>query len=536
VIVFSDVSFRYPSSTASALDRIDLRITDGSFTLVTGPSGSGKSTLARCVNGLVPHFHGGSFGGSVQVDQFDTREHSTAFLSRVAGFVAQDPESQTITDRVEDEIAFGLENLGLRRSEIRLRVEETLDLLRLNESRHRRIETLSGGERQRVVIAAAMAMRPATLVLDEPTSQLDPLAAEEIVAALERMNQEVGTTIVLVEHRLDRVLGAADRLLVLDAKGHISSDDDVLAAVGALPAPPPLIKLAREFGWQPAPLTVREARRFASRTEEPRLVTTRARQADGPATVELEGISFDYERRAVLRSLSTSFRAGSLTAVMGRNGSGKTTLLKLMNGLLKPVGGTVRVNGSSIAGHATADLARSIAYLPQNATAMLFNETVDAELAFTLRCRRQSGDRAALLDQLGIADLATRNPLDLSGGEKLRAALAAVLIGEPKILLLDEPTRGIDSALKQSLGKLLRGLADNGMTVILATHDTELVAEFADRMLLLGDGEIVASGPPHEIMPGSLTFSPQINRVFGGNILTLDDVRTWRAGHPLSGG
>ena len=529
MIQFNDVSFRYPSSAGSALDRVDLHVADGSFVIVTGPSGSGKSTLARCVNGLVPHFHGGTFGGSVRVEQFDTRERSTAFLSRFAGFVAQDPESQTVTDRVEDEIAFGLENLGLRRSEIRLRVEETLDLLRLNELRHRRIETLSGGERQRVVIAAAMAMRPATLVLDEPTSQLDPLASEEIIAALERMNQELGTTVVLVEHRLDRVLGSADRLLILDPHGRVVANDTVREAIDALPAPPSLIQLAHDLGWNPPPLTVREARRFVPRLESPRRIEPNSPRADGPATIELDRVSFDYDRAPVLRSLSMSFRAGSLTALMGRNGSGKTTLLKLLNGLLKPGSGTIRVEGVSIAGRATADLARSIAYLPQNATAMLFNETVDAELSFTLRCRRQVGDRAALLKQLGIGDLATRNPLDLSGGEKLRAALAAVLIGTPTILLLDEPTRGVDAALKQSLGRLFRTLADDGMTVILATHDTELVAAFADRLVLLGDGEIVASGPPRDIMPGSLTFSPQINRVFGGNLLTSRDVLAWIA-------
>ncbi|HVX30793.1 MAG TPA: ATP-binding cassette domain-containing protein, partial [Nitrolancea sp.] len=355
MIQFNDVSFRYPSSPAAALERVDLCIDDGSFVVVTGPSGSGKSTLARCINGLVPHFHGGTFGGSVQVDRFDTRERSTAFLSRFAGFVAQDPESQTITDRVEDEIAFGLENLGLPRPEIRLRVEETLDLLRLNELRHRRLETLSGGERQRVVIAAAMAMRPATLVLDEPTSQLDPLAAEEIIAALERMNQELGTTIVLVEHRLDRVLGSADRLVILDERGRIVANDAVRATLDALAAPPALIQLAHDLGWQPPPLTVREARRFVSHKDPAPEIEPASPAADGRITIELDRVSFEYERSPVLHALSTSFRSGSLTALMGRNGSGKTTLLKLMNGLLSPLSGTIRVDGASIAGRATAD-------------------------------------------------------------------------------------------------------------------------------------------------------------------------------------
>jgi energy-coupling factor transporter ATP-binding protein EcfA2 len=527
VIRFNQVTFQYPGATCPAVATIDWQAAAGSFTVVTGPSGSGKSTLARCVNGLVPHFHGGKFGGSVIVDGLDTRDHSTATLSRHVGFVAQDPESQTVTDRVEDEIAFGLENLGFSRPDIRLRVEETLDLLRLSELRRRRIGTLSGGERQRVVIAAAMAMRPAALVLDEPTSQLDPLGADEVIAVLERMNNELGTTIVLVEHRLSRVLGAADRLLLLGAHGQIVADGTVQETLNLLPSPPPLVDVARELGWQPIPVTVRQARAFAVSAPSPQQVAPPQKRlrADGAVTVELDRASYRYEFEPILRSVTSSFRSGSFTALMGRNGSGKTTLLKLLNGLLKPTGGHVRVDGEDIARRSTSDLARKISYLPQNATAMLFNESVQAELQFTLRCRQQKGDIGKTLSQLGIANLALRNPLDLAGGEKMRAALAAVLVGDPKILLLDEPTRGVDGALKQALGQLFRSLADDGMTVILATHDVDLVAEFADRLLLLGDGEVIADGSPYEIMPGSLTFSPQINRVFGGTLLTTNDVR-----------
>ena len=531
MIRFNDVTFQYPEAACPAISAIDWQAASGSFTVVTGPSGSGKSTLARCINGLVPHFHGGKFGGSVIVNGLDTREYSTANLSRHAGFVAQDPESQTVTDCVEDEIAFGLGNLGFSRTDIRLRVEETLDLLRLSALRRRRIRTLSGGERQRVVIAAAMAMRPATLVLDEPTSQLDPQGAEEVIAVLERMNNELGTTIVLVEHRLSRVLGAADRLLLLGAHRQIVADGTVQDTLDLLLSPPPLVRIARELGWQPTPVTVRQARAFAVSIPAPRpFVSPHLQSAIGGAiTVELDRASFSYEREPILRAVTSSFRSGSFTALMGRNGSGKTTLLKLLNGLLQPTGGRVRIDGDDIAKRPTADLARTIAYLPQNATAMLFNESVAAELQFTLRCRRQSGDIGAILSRLGIADLAKRNPLDLAGGEKMRAALAAVLIGNPRILLLDEPTRGVDGALKQTLGQLFRSLADDGMTVILATHDVDLVAEFADRLLLLGDGEVIADGSPYEVMPGSMTFSTQLNRVFGGAILTTDDVRTARS-------
>jgi energy-coupling factor transport system ATP-binding protein len=527
LIDFSRVTFQYPGAANPALQTIDWYAPSGSFTVVTGPSGSGKSTLARCINGLIPHFHGGKFGGTVTINGHDTRDYSTSNLSRHAGFVAQDPESQTVTDRVEDEIAFGLENLGLSRAEIRLRVEETLDLLRLSELRRRRIETLSGGERQRVVIAAAMAMRPSALVLDEPTSQLDPAGAEEVIAILERMNDELGTTIVLVEHRLNRVLGAADRLLILDSHGQLVADGTIQDSLGLLPSPPPLVCVARDLNWCPVPVTVRQARAFVQPSAELRNLETPERRSDNrPKTVELDRVSFRYDHEPVLRSITTAFHPGSVTALMGRNGSGKTTLLKLLNGLLKPSGGRVRVDGESIERRSTADLAQEIAYLPQNATAMLFNETIEAELQFTLRCRKRTGDTHAVLDQLGLAQLAQRNPLDLAGGEKMRAALAAVLVGEPRILLLDEPTRGVDCALKQTLGNLFRSLASQGMTVILATHDVDLVAEFADRMLLLGDGELVADGTPREIMPGSLTFAPQINRVFGGNLLTGEDVRS----------
>ncbi len=526
MIQFDRVSFCYANQSRPALLDIDWCVPAGAIAVVTGPSGSGKSTLARCVNGLIPHFHGGSFGGRVVVAGEDTRSRSTASLSRRVGFVAQVPESQTITDRVEDEIAFGPQNLGLSRQALRLGVEETIDLLGLNHLRHRMLGTLSGGERQRVVIAAAMAMRPDVLVLDEPTSQLDPTSVDEILSSLRRLNDELATTILLVEHRLDRVLGMADQLLVLDRSGRIEIGGPARRVVCQIPGPP-LVQAARMLRWQPTPVTVREARQFARHhTIGPREgKTNRTARTNRHPVVGFERVSFGYDRQSVLDQVSTTFEAGSLTAIMGRNGSGKTSLLKLVNGLARPVSGRVVVEGDDITGRSTTDLARAIAYLPQNAGTLLFNDSVEAELRFTLRQRRVEDDIPAMLARLELTGLAKRNPLDLSGGERLRAALAAILIGRPRILLLDEPTRGLDSTMKAMLGKLLRQRADDGVAVILATHDVDMVAEIADRVIILGDGEIVADGSPHEVMPGSFAFSTQINRVFGGRVLTLGDVR-----------
>ncbi len=527
MIHFDSVWFQYPNQREPALRHVELCVSRGEFSLLTGPSGSGKSTLTRCVNGLVPHFHGGRFGGVVTVDNLDTRHHTTAMLSRTVGFVAQTPETQTITDRVEDEIAFGLENLAHNRADMRVRVEETLDLLHLHHLRNRSIASLSGGERQRVVIAAAMAMRPSILVLDEPASQLDPVSSDEIFSILTRMNRDLGITIVLGEHRLDRLLGVADSLVILSKSGELKAVGPVRQTIHALDYLPPLQESLQGYGLQPVPLSVREARQAITRLTPSRDVRERAHvrpSEDRQPSVDFERVSFNYGERTVVDDLSLRLYPGLVTALMGRNGSGKTTLLKLVNGLLRPHSGVVRVGGRDISSTATVDLARAIGYLPQQAGTLLFNNSVEDELRFTLRCQKTIGDIDEMLDRFDIAHLARRSPMDLSGGERLRAALAAVLIGQPSILLLDEPTRGVDTDLKRRLGGIFRDLARSGVAVVLATHDVDIVAEFADRLVLLGDGGVVADGSPYDVMPGSLTLSTQINRVFGGRLLTSHDV------------
>ncbi|HEU4792411.1 MAG TPA: ABC transporter ATP-binding protein [Nitrolancea sp.] len=527
MIRFESVSYRYPHQHGAALRQFTWQVENSAFALVAGPSGSGKSTIIRCLNGLIPHFHGGAFGGRLTIFGSDTREQPPSRLSRLTGLVSQFPEAQTVMDRVEDEIAFGPENHGLARDDIRRRVEESLDLLGIAPLRNREIATLSGGERQRVVIASAMAMQPPLLALDEPLSQLDPWGAGDVVAALERLQAERGTTIILAEHRLERLFRQAAKLLVLGPDGAILADGTAREAAGSLIEPPPLIRLGRALGWDPLPLTIAEAKQIisASRIKYEALAPPpETPPVTGPALVELEDVSFTYGRQAALQSITATIRGGLVTALMGRNGSGKTTLLRHMNGLLRPRSGRVRLQGSDITNVATSALARLVGYLPQHPAAMLFNPTVADELRFTLRCLGCAGDIAGTLVELGLEHLAERNPFDLSGGERQRAALAAVLVGQPSVLLLDEPTRGMDYARKAELAALLRRLSGAGMAIVLATHDADLVAACAGRVIVLEDGKIAADGTPRDVLASWPGIATQINQVFGGRFLVPEDL------------
>ncbi|HEY8446115.1 MAG TPA: ATP-binding cassette domain-containing protein [Thermomicrobiales bacterium] len=521
-----EVRFRYPRQTEPVLRGVDWLIPEGAFVLVAGPSGSGKSTLLRCLNGLVPHFSGGVFGGSAIVHGLDTRHYGPRALSRTVGFVFQEPEAQLVTTRVEDELAFGMEQLGIPPALMRKRVEEVLDLLGIAALRHREVATLSGGERQRVAVAAALTLQPRLLVLDEPTSQLDPWGAEDVLTALTRLNDDLGLTIVLAEHRLERVLGFADRLRLVRADAEtVEGDPREIMAVCDPSMAPPVVRLGRALAWEPLPLTVKEGRRLALASTAPRMPGPDSPSAGGPPVVELRGVSAGYGARIVLRDITLEVRPGELVALMGRNGSGKTTLLRSIIGFHRPASGSITVAGRDIASLDPADIARDVGYLPQRPASLLFAERVRDELAFTLRHRRRTRfDPDALLEDLGLTALADRHPRDLSAGEQERVALAAVLAGAPPVLLLDEPTRGMDALRKAALGQLLRRLRDEGTAVLMATHDVELVAGLATRVVLLGEGEIIADGPPREVLAGSLTFATQVNKLYGDGFLTVEDV------------
>lgn len=519
MIALRHLSYRYPRQTAPALQDVNWRIADGEFVLVAGASGSGKSTLLRCLNGLVPHFSGGVLAGSVEVAGLDAVAAGPRVLSRLVGFVAQDPESQAVVDRVEGEIAFALENAAVPPAEMRLRVEETLDLLDLTPLRDRSLHTLSGGERQRVAIAAALALRPRVLVLDEPTSQLDPQSAEDVLRGLVRLNEDLGLTIVLAEHRLERILRYADRLAYLEA-GRIAVDGPVRESLARIPAAPPLVQLARALRWQPLPLTVKEGLGFAAAYNAQ--VTTRPPQPlaaiASADSLSVNNLSFSYNGHRTLKDVSLTVAPGEAVALLGRNGAGKSTLLKCVAGLLRGQAGEVVVHGQDTRGRDVADICREVGYLPQNPDDLLFAETVAGEVGVTLHNHGLPAGAAvqATLEQLGLAAVAEAYPRDLSVGQRQRVALGAVTVTRPRLLLLDEPTRGLDRPAKEALVELWRQWKAEGAAILFVTHDVELAALIADRAVLLSQGEVIAAGPTRDVLTASSHFAPQIARLFPG--------------------
>jgi energy-coupling factor transporter ATP-binding protein EcfA2 len=532
-IEFRGVSFAYPDAPGPSLHDVELGVAPGEVLLVIGESGSGKSTLLRAVNGLVPHASGGRFAGEVVTFGRSTRTHQPRELADVVGFVNQDPEAQFVVDNVEHDVAFALENLALPATAMRRRVEETLDALGIAHLRDRPPSTLSGGERQRAAIAGALAAAPSALVLDEPTSQLDPQGADDVLAAVTRLNADLGTTVLLAEHRLERAAPLADRAVVLDG-GRVDVDGDPPSVLAGYPGAPSVTRLGRALGWDPPPLTVRDARAFALARpfdHDPALTATGTTGTvgtfiggEGPARgeplVAAHAVSVALDGRTVLRDTSLTVREGDVVALLGRNGAGKTTLLRALGRLVEPVRG--RVDGPG-----------SVAYVPQDPNTLLFLPTVHREVAETLRLLRRDDGGAVdrWLDALGLTGVAQRHPRSLSGGERQRVAIAAVAVGGASVLLLDEPTRGMDAPSRAALERAVREHAAAGGAIVLATHDVELAARCATRAVVLGDGDVVASGPARDVLAGSL-FAPQVLRVMPP-FLTVEEVEGARLGTRL---
>jgi energy-coupling factor transport system ATP-binding protein len=534
-IVFEDVTYRYPGSPAPALDGVSLRIEPGELVVVAGGSGSGKSTLLRAISGLVPHFHGGTCAGRITVAGFDTRHHGPGDLAVAVGTLFQDPETQIVMGAVRAELAFGLQNRGHSAAAVARGVEETALALAIGHLLDRSTAELSGGELQRVALGAALAGRPSIVVLDEPTSQLDPVAGDELIGSLRRANEDSDATIVLAEHRLERCLGLADRVIAL-AGGRIVCDAtppgflewagratpslqtpgaQMMAALGL--APVPGVKGARAVlrrrGLLPEPgagtaaavpgppdgptaapahAAAPATARAAAARRRP-LAGRRARR-DQRSALELDHVWHELRSGPViLRDVSLRVAPGERIALMGRNGAGKSTVLRHGAGLMEPTRGRVHHDGR-------------VALLAQNPNDYLVHESVGAEAP------------ADALAAVGLSARAFpgRHPRDLSGGERQRLALAVVLGGRDDsaaVVCLDEPTRGMDRDEKGRLAQLLCTL---GSAVVVATHDPEFAVAFAQRVVLLADGAVIADGSPEAVLAGGRYFATEVARILGG--------------------
>ncbi|MBA0050028.1 ABC transporter ATP-binding protein [Streptomyces sp. AJS327] len=561
MIRFEQVSVQYEGAARPALHSTDLTVPEGELCLLVGPSGVGKSTLLGTVSGLVPHFTGGTLRGRVTVAGRDTREHRPRDLADVVGSVGQDPRAHFVTDTVEDELAYGMESLGLPPGTMRRRVEETLDLLGLGELRDRPIATLSGGQQQRVAIGSVLTPHPRVLVLDEPTSALDPAAAEEVLAVLQRLVHDLGTTVLMAEHRLERVVQYADRLLLLPEPGAPARLGGPAELMAVSPVYPPVVALGRLARWSPLPLSVRDARREAAPlraeldTRAPEsarhaadATTTDATTPDATGAVgsgsvrsgppaQVTGMTLRRNRLTVLHEIDLTLRAGETVALMGRNGAGKSTLLNSLVGLLEPTLGSVTAGGAAPHRTPPRELLRRAALVPQDPRDLLYADTVEAECAAAdADAEAEPGSCRALVTELLPGVPGEAHPRDLSEGQRLALALAVVLTARPPLILLDEPTRGLDYAAKSRLVQVVRGLAAAGHAIVLATHDVELAAELAHRVVILAQGEIVADGPTAEVVTSSPAFAPQTAKVLAPQPwLTVAQVRAALESRPARG-
>ena len=547
------LTFAYPGADRRALDGVSLEIEQGSYVVICGKSGCGKTTLLRHLKSvLTPH---GERTGRVLFEGVPLEEVSQRDQSAKIGFVMQNPDAQIVTDKVWHELAFGLESLGCDKDSMRFRVAEMASYFGIESWFHKDVRDLSGGQKQLLNLASIMAMRPSALILDEPTSQLDPIAASDFLNTVRKINLELGVTIVLTEHRLEEVFACADKVVVMD-RGEIvsigsplrvarelhASGNDMMAA---LPAPLRIfygVEAAREVGLgksspdkaspekaesPDAPLTVREGRRWLSRVASDDCAQRDAIPADAPLdavehpALSLKEVWFRYDRDLpdVLRGASLDVAPGSILSIMGGNGAGKSTLLRVACGISKPYRGTVRVFGRKLKDWKAGSLFDGcLALLPQDPQNLFVKKTVREDLAEMLASSRlPEADRARriehVIDVTDTESLLDKHPFDLSGGEQQRAALAKVLLTEPKILLLDEPTKGIDAFFKRQLASVLDDLKRDGVAIVMVSHDIEFCARYADAVAMMFDGEIIAQSSPRTFFSSNSFYTTAANRM-----------------------
>ena len=527
MIRFSNVSLSYPNSTTTVIEDLTLEIAEGELVLVIGPTGSGKSSLLRLINGLVPHHTGGILAGDISVDGISTASVKPGGLAHLIGIVGQNPINGFVADTVEEELVFGMEALNLAADTMRKRVEEVLDLLSLTSLRNRAIATLSGGEQQRVAIATALVAHPKVLVLDEPTSALDPIAAEEVLSILHRLVHDLSLTVVIAEHKLERVIQFADRIVHINGAGTtvVGTPEEILMNS---PIAPPIVELARTLGFKEIGTSVREMRRMTTEFRDSHPIEIPSHHSVSMQTfLSINELTVSYSGKNALNSISAMIYQNEIVAIMGRNGAGKSSLLRAIAGVSDNAHGDVFVNGLNTQKLHSKLRRENIGYIPQEPSDLLYGQSVAEECKQADHDNQVSpGTTLELLSQLVPGISPTTHPRDLSEGQRLGVALSVVLSANPHLLIMDEPTRGLDYQAKRVLTKILIDFARVfNRSVVIATHDVELVAELATRTIFIADGDIVADGPTIDVLLSSPAFAPQVSKIMAPQPwLTVADV------------
>jgi energy-coupling factor transport system ATP-binding protein len=537
-IELKHVSFTYPSADKAAIDDFSLSVEKGQFVVLFGPSGSGKSTVLRMLKKEIqPH---GVLKGELIISG-QSLDQDGEPSSRV-GFVFQDPENQVVADDVLHEVVFGLENMGVMTNEMRSRVAEMVHFFGAESLLHRKTHELSGGMKQQINLASVLLMQPDILLLDEPTAQLDPVSAREFLDMLVRLNEEFGMTIILAEHRLDDVFTIADKIVLLK-NGKCMAEGEpkqVLETIWNSPErtfvpsiPALYLSTTKKENRRGIPLSVKEGRKWIQelnligQSKEDRLHM----EIQDKKLIEVKELLFRYRKEGeiVLNELDFTLNKGDIYALLGGNGSGKSTLLKILAGILRPINGRITLMDKPLKAWKSLEIAKKIGYLPQNPKIFFVHDTVEKEIQDTMQKWSITNQTEVnnLLQRLGISHLLHNHPYDLSGGEQQKAALACVLLRKPDILLLDEPTKGLDPISKDSFSKILHNLQEEGMTVVMSTHDIEFAAVNATKCGMMFQGNITSENEPKEFFKGNFFYTTMVQRLFRNlqknEIVTLEE-------------
>lgn len=519
ILEAKDVTYYYPETDNPAIENINLKINEGEFVLIVGPSGCGKSTLLRLFNRTVPDFYGGKIKGQVFIKNKLIKDMKKEDIVKNIGMVFQHPEKQIVLENVEREIAFGLENLNMDYNSMRRNVAEVMSLLGIENIKERGTSEISGGEKQRVAIASVLAMRPEVIMFDEPISQLDPIGAEDVLNSIKKLNRDFGITVILVEQRLDKCFDMADRIIFMD-KGEIVGE-------GSPHRIPPFIDknyflpnisyIFKNAGYKELPVNVKEGRHLIKDRVFNEIESISS--PEGEVLIEVKKLSFEYEKgKKVLRDINFNLKKGEVLAVMGENGAGKSTLFKIIAGVIDRYKGNIYINGKDISKLNIEERIKKVGYLSQNPNDYFGRDTVFDEVSYTLKNIGEYDKKRVndVIKSMNLTEVEDKNPRDLSGGEKQRVAIACTIVSNPEILILDEPTRGMDGAQKENLGSIIEKMKSDGKTIVIITHDADFAGDYSDRTMLLFNGEIIAQGLSSDILFDSTYYSPLISRVFKG--------------------